>query len=72
MAGDEWNLGKLAGLSKGYFWAWAKTDTMGYDGHVYLAMDERVNFERGLWFKLGGIHVDKAPELLTGPHEVHL
>ena len=48
LAGDEWNLGKLAGLSTNDFWTWSKTDTLGYDVHVYLAMDKCVNF-RGIY-----------------------
>ena len=37
LAGDEWNLGELAGLSVEAFWDWAKTDTTGYGRHTYLA-----------------------------------
>ena len=40
LAGDEWNLGHLTGLSSEYFWTWANTDTTGYDGHDYLAQDK--------------------------------
>ena len=28
-------------------------DTIGYDGHPYLAIDECVEFESELWFELG-------------------
>ena len=38
LVGDEWNLGKLTGLSADSFWVWAKIDTTGYDGYRYLAM----------------------------------
>ena len=34
LAGDEWNLGKLSGLSADYLWDWVNTYTMGYDVHV--------------------------------------
>ena len=34
LSGDEWNLGKLKGLSTDDFWTWVKTDTMEYDGHT--------------------------------------
>ena len=53
LAGDEWNLKKLTGISTEAFWTWAKTDTTGYDGHAYLVLDKCVNFERELWFELG-------------------
>ena len=53
LVGDEWNLGELAGLSAEAFWTWDKTDTMGYGGHVYLARDTCVNFDREIWFELG-------------------
>ena len=53
LAGDEWNLGEMAGLSADNLWTWAKTDTTGYDGHEYLDMDKCIDFERDLWFKLG-------------------
>ena len=46
LAGDEWTLGKLTGLSEEDFWTWAKTDTTGYGGHYYLARDKCVNFKR--------------------------
>ena len=52
LAGDEWNLGKLAGLSAEALWNWAKTDTTGYDVHAYLSMDKFIKFDRELWFKL--------------------
>ena len=35
------------------FWTWAKTDTIGYDGNSYLAIDKCVDFDKELWFKLG-------------------
>ena len=53
LAGYEWKLGELAGLSTEYLWTWTKTYTTGYDGHAYLAMDKCVDFERKLWSKLG-------------------
>ena len=52
LAIDEWNLGKLAGLSAEALWNWAKTDTTGYDVHAYLSMDKFIKFDRELWFKL--------------------
>ena len=52
-AGDEWTLVKLNGLSAEDFCNWAKTDTMGYDGHDYLNMDQCFYFNRELWFELG-------------------
>ena len=48
LAGDEWNLGELAGLSAKAFWTWGMTDTTGYDGHPFLTWDECINFEREL------------------------
>ena len=53
LAGDEWNLGKLTGLSTEAFWTWANTDTTGYGGHPFLALYKCVEFERELWFELG-------------------
>ena len=53
LAGNEWTLGDLSGVSMEYLWTWAKTDTIGYDGHPYLAIDKCVNFKRELWFELG-------------------
>ena len=53
LAGDKWTLGELAGLSVKNFWTWAKMDTTGYDGHVYLARKKCVKFERELCFDLG-------------------
>ena len=52
LVGDEWTLGDLIGVSTEEFWTWAKTDTIGYDGHPYLAIDKCVDFKRELWFKL--------------------
>ena len=52
LAGDEWTLGNLSGVSTEDFWTWSKTDTIGYDGHPYLAIDKCVDFERELWFEL--------------------
>ena len=46
LTGDEWNLGDLTGLSAEDFWTWSNTDTMGYNGHDYLAQDKCVEFER--------------------------
>ena len=40
LAGDEWNLGELTRLSTEDFWTRAKTYTMGYDGHDYIAMEK--------------------------------
>ena len=34
IAGDEWTLGDLTGLSMEEFWNWSKTDTTEYDGHT--------------------------------------
>ena len=53
LAEDEWDIGKLAGLSTEDFWTWANTDTKGYDRHPFLARDKCVNFERELWFEFG-------------------
>ena len=53
LAGDEWTLVDLTGISAEDFWNWAKTDTTGYDGTDYLAQDKCVNFKRELWFDLG-------------------
>ena len=53
LAGDEWTLGKLNGLSAEEFWTWEKMDTTGYDGHDYLALDKYIDSERDLWFKFG-------------------
>ena len=53
LAGDEWNLGDLTGISTEDFWTWAKTDTRGYDGNDYLDQDKCVDFNRELWFELG-------------------
>ena len=46
LAGDKWNLGKLAGISAEAFWNWSKTDTTGYDGNPFLAQDKCINFNR--------------------------
>ena len=53
LAGDEWTLGDINGISTEDFWNWAKTDTIGYDGKPYLAIDKCVNFDKNLWFELG-------------------
>ena len=53
LAGDEWTLGDLSGVSAEEFWTWVKTDTIGYAGNPYLAIDKCVKFERELWFELG-------------------
>ena len=53
LAGDEWTLGDLTGLSAEYFWTWENTDTKGYYGHDYLSRDKCIDFERELWFVLG-------------------
>ena len=52
LAGDEWNLGDLSGVSTEAFWTWEKLDTIGYDGNAYLEIDKCVDFERKLWFEL--------------------
>ena len=31
LAGDEWNLNELTGISAEAFWTWDKTDTTGYN-----------------------------------------
>ena len=36
LAGDEFTLGYMNGLSTEDFWTWEKTDTTGYDGYPYL------------------------------------
>ena len=53
LTGDEWTLGKLAGLSAENFCTWDNMDILGYGGHAYLTRDKGVNFERVLWFELG-------------------
>ena len=53
LTSDEWNLGDMSGLFTEDFWNWSKTDNIGYDGHLYLAIDKYVDFERELWFELG-------------------
>ena len=53
IAGDEWTLGDLTGLSSKYFWTWVKTDTTGYYGHYYLARGKCIELKRGLWLYLG-------------------
>ena len=52
IAGDEWTLVYLSGVSTEEFWTWEKTDTIGYDRNPYLAIDKCVKFERELWFEL--------------------
>ena len=32
--------------------AWAKKDSIGYDGYEYLEIDKCADFERKLWFEL--------------------
>ena len=51
LAGDECTLGDLSGVSTEEFWTWAKTDTIEYDRHPYLAIDNCVEFERELCFE---------------------
>ena len=46
IADDECTLGDLTKLYAEDSWTWAKTDTMGYDGHDYHAQDKCVDFER--------------------------
>ena len=46
LVGDEWTLGDPSRVSTEDFWTWVKTDTIGYDGHPYLAIDNCVDFER--------------------------
>ena len=53
LSGDEWTLGNMTGLATEEFWNWEKTDTTGYDGNLYLAIDECIYFERELWFESG-------------------
>ena len=53
VVGDEWNLGKLAGISAEAFQTWAKMNTTGYDEHIFLALDKCVDFKKDLWFELG-------------------
>ena len=53
LAGDKWTLVNLSGVSTEDFRIWTKTDTIGYDGNPYLAIDKCVNFESELWFELG-------------------
>ena len=53
LAGDEWTLGDMSGISTEDFCTWAKKDTTWYDGHPYLANDKCVYFKRELWFDLG-------------------
>ena len=55
LAGDEWTLGYLSGVHTEEFWTWSKTDTIGYDGNPYLAIDKCVNFDRELWFDMGNL-----------------
>ena len=43
LAGDEWTLGKLVGISAENFWTWDKMDTTVYGGHDYLAQDKYVD-----------------------------
>ena len=50
LAGDEWTLGDLGGVSIEDFWTGEKSDTIGYDGHAYLGINKCVEFERELWF----------------------
>ena len=52
LAGDDWALVDIKGLSTKEFFTWEKTDTTGYDGHLYLDNNKCFNFERGLWFDL--------------------
>ena len=52
LAGDEWTLGNLSRVSTEDFWTWEKSDTIRYDGHAYLAINNCVDFERELWFEL--------------------
>ena len=53
LAGDNWELGKLKGISTENFWDWVKKYGIGYDGHDYLGLDKFVNFEREIWFEWG-------------------
>ena len=53
LAGDDWTLGDLSRISTEDFWTWVKLDTIGYDGHSYLAIDKFFDFERELWFVFG-------------------
>ena len=40
LAGDEWTLGDMSGVSTEDFWTWTKTDTIRYDQHPYLDIDK--------------------------------
>ena len=53
LAGDEWTLGEITGLSKKDFWTRANTDTTRYDGHDYFARNKCIDFNRELQFGLG-------------------
>ena len=53
LAGDDWNLRELAGISAEKLWNWYKKDTTGYDGHEYLTWDKCIEFNRELWCELG-------------------
>ena len=44
LAGDEWTLGNLRGVSTEDFWNWANTDTIGYDEYPYLDIEKCVDF----------------------------
>ena len=48
LAGDEQTLGNLGSVSTEDFWTWAESDTIGYDGHAYLAIYKCVDFKREL------------------------
>ena len=36
LAGDEWTLVDMSGVSTEDFWNWEKMDSMGYDVHPYI------------------------------------
>ena len=44
LAGDEWTLGDMSGVSTEDFWTLANTDNIGYYGHPYLDIDKCVDF----------------------------
>ena len=40
LAGNQWNLSKLSGISADVFWTWAKVDTKGHNGYTFIVKDE--------------------------------
>ena len=43
----------MSRVSTEEFWTWEKSDTIGYDGHAYLAINKCVEVKRELWLELG-------------------